>query len=114
MAGPLSGGPLLSFSLTSLKFGKVTAGKTSGSKTVKITNIGNFSLAIDNITVTGDFARKAGPAKTDCGAPLAAGASCTVRVTFTPTLTGARIGELTFTDNASGSPQSLALSGTGG
>jgi hypothetical protein len=34
-------------------------------------------------------------------------------VTFTPTQKGLRTGDLNFTDNAPGSPQSVALSGTG-
>ncbi|MHB8644169.1 MAG: choice-of-anchor D domain-containing protein [Thermomicrobiales bacterium] len=48
-----------------------------------------------------------------CGATLAAGASCTLSVGFTPTVTGARPGTLTVTDNAPGSPHAVALSGTG-
>jgi len=36
-----------------------------------------------------------------------------VKVSFTPTQTGLRTGSLTFTDNAAGSPQSVALTGTG-
>jgi hypothetical protein len=40
-------------------------------------------------------------------------ASCTVTVSFTPTLIGNRTGSLTFTDNAPNNPQSVPLSGTG-
>jgi hypothetical protein len=47
------------------------------------------------------------------GSAVAAGASCEVGVTFTPTQTGLRTGDLTFTDNAPNSPQSVGLSGTG-
>jgi hypothetical protein len=36
-----------------------------------------------------------------------------VKVSFTPTLTGTRTGDLMFTDDAPGSPQSVALTGTG-
>src|SRR5208283_754222 len=39
--------------------------------------------------------------------------SCAVTVTFTPTALGSRSGALTIADNASGSPQSAALTGTG-
>jgi hypothetical protein len=48
-----------------------------------------------------------------CPATLAAGASCTASVTFTPTATGARAASLSFTDDASGTPHTVALSGTG-
>jgi hypothetical protein len=48
-----------------------------------------------------------------CGASVAVGASCTINVTFTPTAAGPRSGTLTINDNASGSPQTVALAGAG-
>jgi hypothetical protein len=47
------------------------------------------------------------------GTNLNPGASCEIKVSFTPTETGARPGSLNFTDNASGSPQAVTLTGTG-
>ena len=44
---------------------------------------------------------------------MAAGGSCTINVTFTPTATGSRSATLTVTDNASNSPQTAGVSGTG-
>jgi hypothetical protein len=44
---------------------------------------------------------------------VAAEASCTISVTFTPAADGSRSGTLTITDNAGGSPQSVTLTGTG-
>ena len=44
---------------------------------------------------------------------MAAGASCTISVTFSPISAGSRSGTMTLTDNASNSPQTVALSGTG-
>src|SRR5438270_872644 len=46
-------------------------------------------------------------------ATLAAGANCTINVTFTSTASGARAGTLSLADNAGGSPQTVALSGNG-
>lgn len=46
-------------------------------------------------------------------ATLAPGKSCKIAVEFKPTNTTPQTGELTITDNASGSPQHVALSGTG-
>ncbi|MGB7591531.1 MAG: IPT/TIG domain-containing protein, partial [Terriglobia bacterium] len=40
-------------------------------------------------------------------------ASCTLKVTFKPTATGTRTGVVTLTDNASSSPQTVSLTGTG-
>jgi hypothetical protein len=47
------------------------------------------------------------------GTNLSPGASCEIKVSFTPTETGARTGSVNFTDNAPGSPQSVTLTGTG-
>jgi hypothetical protein len=44
---------------------------------------------------------------------VAPGATCEIKVSFTPTQIGLRTGSVTFTDNASDSPQSVSLSGTG-
>jgi len=42
---------------------------------------------------------------------VAAGNSCTIQVTFTPSAPGIQNGTLTITDSASSSPQTVALSG---
>jgi hypothetical protein len=44
---------------------------------------------------------------------LTPGASCNISVTFRPTVTGTRTAKLSITDNAAGSPQKVALSGSG-
>jgi len=41
------------------------------------------------------------------------GATCAINVTFTPSVTGSRVATISIGDNASGSPQTIALSGTG-
>src|SRR5574340_664813 len=56
----------------------------------------------------GDFAQS-----NSCGSSLATNASCTINVTFTPTASGARTASISVTDNASGSPQTVSLTGTG-
>jgi len=58
-----------------------------------------------------DFAQKI--VANSCGATVAAGASCLIKVTFTPTQVGVRNGTLSVFDNAPGSPQTVSLSGTG-
>ena len=52
-------------------------------------------------------------ASNTCGASVAAGTSCTIGVTFSPTAAGSVTGTLTFTDDAATSPQVVGLSGTG-
>src|SRR5437764_13905026 len=48
-----------------------------------------------------------------CGSSVAAGASCTISVTFTPQAAGVRSASVTITDNAAGSPHTAALNGSG-
>ena len=117
--GGTGGGPVVSLTPTSLKWGKVVVGTTaSGKKKVTLTNTGSASLSIATIAVSGDYglvAVKATKKVTPCvnGLTVAAGASCEIKVSFTPTKTGVRTGALSFTDNAPNSPQSVALTGTG-
>jgi len=47
------------------------------------------------------------------GAIAAVGANCTISATFKPTATGNRAASVTITDDASGSPQTVSLSGVG-
>jgi len=91
-----------------LNFGSVQVGKTSAPKKVKLTNSGNSELKISSITVTGDFLEH-----NNCGKGLAIGKSCTLQVSFKPTAKGLRKGDVSVADNAPGSPQKIALQGTG-
>lgn len=111
-------GPVVSLSPASVKWGKVVVGTTSKAKKVTLTNTGTQTLDITSITTSGDFALaavKATKKVTPCanGGTVAAGASCEIAVTFTPLQTGTLAGDVTFTDNASNSPQQVPLSGKG-
>ncbi len=108
---PSSIGPTVTVSPTSLAFGNVVLGATSAKKPVTLTNTGTSTLTITSITASGDFGLTT--SAKPCGSTLAAGKSCTIDVTFTPTQTGTRTGTLTLTDNSPSSPQTVALSGTG-
>lgn len=112
------GGPVVSLAPTSLKWTKILVGTKSAAKKVVLTNTGNATLNITTIATSGDFALatvKKTLTVTPCvnGGTVAAGANCTIKVTFTPTQTGARTGDVTFTDNAANSPQQVPLTGTG-
>ena len=104
-----AGGTTVTLSPTALSFGNQAINTTSAAKTVTLTNTGSASLIIDSIAASADFT----VSSTTCGATLAAKAKCTVSVTFTPPALGAVTGSLTFTDSATNSPQTVALSGTG-
>jgi hypothetical protein len=104
--------PVVSLNPASLSFADQQVDTTSAASTVTLTNSGDATLTINSIGVSGtnigDFALSH-----TCSSLLAAGASCTIRVTFTPTATDSHSASVAITDNASGSPQLVALSGTG-
>jgi len=100
--------PTVSLSATSLGFGEQPVGTASGAQTVTLTNTSMVPLTIASITASGDFTRTF-----TCLSTLAPGASCSISVSFTPTALGLRSGTLMITDNAVGSPQTVALGGTG-
>ena len=100
--------PLLSVTPGSLTFAGTNVGATSGTQSATLTNTGTATATISSVAKTGDFAQT-----NTCGASLAAGASCSITVSFTPTAAGTRSGAVTVTSNATGSPTTLSLSGTG-
>jgi predicted dienelactone hydrolase len=101
-------GPNATLSVASLSFSTQLVGTTSPAQSVKLSNYGTSVLSIASIVASGDFRETNG-----CGSSLAAGASCTISVTFKPTQTGSRTGTLSVTDNAPGSPQAVNLRGAG-
>jgi hypothetical protein len=98
----------VSLSSTSLTFASQLVGSTSAAQTVTLNNTGNAALSVTSIVASGDYAQT-----NTCGTSVAAGANCTISVTFTPTATGTRTGAITITDNTSGSPHIVSLTGTG-
>jgi hypothetical protein len=107
------GGPAVTLVPASLTFPKRLVGTTSPAKTVTLTNSGNAALNISAIAASGDFALTTVAKSCKVGTPIAAGKTCKIKVTFTPTQTGTRTGSVTLTDDAPNSPQSIPLTGTG-
>lgn len=102
------GSPAVSLSPNTLTFPDESPGSASPSQVVTVTNSGAAALNIAGITVTANFQEI-----DDCGSQLAAGAHCSINVTFVPTTTGNLQGAITLADNASGSPHSITLTGQG-
>jgi Right handed beta helix region/Transmembrane protein 131-like N-terminal/Abnormal spindle-like microcephaly-assoc'd, ASPM-SPD-2-Hydin len=98
----------VSLSPTSLTFPATQVGTTSAPQTITLTNTGGASLIISSLATSQPFAET-----TNCPTSLAGGASCTISVSFTPQASGNANGGVTIIDNASGSPQTVSLSGTG-
>ncbi|HEV2344051.1 MAG TPA: glycoside hydrolase family 3 C-terminal domain-containing protein, partial [Actinocrinis sp.] len=103
-----TGSASLSASPNSLAFAAQNVGSTSAAQSVTITNGGNAAASITSVAASGDYAET-----NTCGSSLAAGASCSASVTFTPTAAGTRTGALTVNSNAANSPLTVNLSGTG-
>jgi Concanavalin A-like lectin/glucanases superfamily/FG-GAP-like repeat/Putative Ig domain/Abnormal spindle-like microcephaly-assoc'd, ASPM-SPD-2-Hydin/Protein of unknown function (DUF1573) len=99
--------PLVSLSPVNLSFGNQGIATASAPKTVTLTNTGNASLSVANITASAGFSQT-----NNCPASLTPAANCTIDVIFNPTLIGAASGAVTITDNAVDSPQSVTLSGS--
>jgi hypothetical protein len=91
---------------------------TSSQISVQISNTGDNPLSISMIGIIGpsDFSAQQ---TTSClnpqdPTPIAPGMSCGLEIQFAPTVVGLEGAFLSLTDNAPGSPQVLALLGTGG
>jgi len=100
--------PSVAASVTSLSFGSAAVGSTSASAQINLTNSGTFPLTVNGIDISGDFSQT-----TTCNHSIVDGAACTISVIFTPTAIGTRTGTVTVTDNATDSPQLIALTGIG-
>jgi hypothetical protein len=92
----------------SLNFGSQQLNVQSSPLTETVTNNQSVALNISSVAATGDFFQT-----NNCGSLVAAMASCTINVVFTPSATGTRTGTLTITDDAANSPQIATLTGTG-
>ncbi|HSY33228.1 MAG TPA: choice-of-anchor D domain-containing protein [Verrucomicrobiae bacterium] len=103
-------GPALKFLPTSVTFPATTQGLSSTPITVAITNTGTSPMHISNISAGGNSPADFANSVASCNAAtLAANASCTVSVTFSPVFSGPRSETLTVTDEAPNSPQVLNL-----
>lgn len=104
--------PGASLQPTTLTFAQQNVGSISASQTVTLTNVGTAALGISGIVLGGtnsaDFAQTS-----SCSSTLPAGSNCALTVTFTPTAPGTRTASISVSDNATGSPQTVTLTGTG-
>jgi Putative Ig domain/HYDIN/CFA65/VesB-like, Ig-like domain len=106
--------PAVTFSPTSLTFAAQAIGTTSAPQSITVTNTGNAGLFINSAATRGanplDFTQVSDGCS---GLTLAAGTSCSVSITFSPTASGTRSATFILTDNAANSPQTVPITGTG-
>ena len=111
---PPAGAPAVTFTPTSLTFGAQAIGTTSTPQSVTVANTGTAPLFINSAATRGANPLDFTEVNDGCsGLTLAAGTSCSVSITFSPTASGTRSGTLIVTDNAPASPQTVPISGTG-
>jgi len=99
---------LLNPSLSNLNFGNVNL-SSSASQNVTLTNAGNSNVTISQVMVSGAGFNAGGAA----GLILSPGQNTVVNVTFTPSSSGAASGSVIVSSNATNSPATIGLTGTG-
>jgi hypothetical protein len=111
----LASDPLVTLSTTQLQFGTQAQGTSSSPQFVFLSNSGQADLSITSITLSGQNSGDFLETSTCPIAPaiLSAGKSCEIRLIFHPRTTGTDLtATLTISDNASGSPRAVTLTGT--
>lgn len=92
-----------------IDFGSQAVGTSSQPKAATLTNVSNASVTISDISASGiDFTET-----NDCPGNLAPGSNCKIEVTFTPAITGLRLGTIIVSGSDAAGPRFLVLTGTG-
>ena len=101
--------PALTLSASSFTFAAQQVSTQSAAQTLTVTSSGNAPVTFGALVVSGDFT------ETDNCAyqTLAVNATCTLQISFAPTVIGGRSGQLTLYANISGGQANVSLSGTG-
>jgi hypothetical protein len=105
-----AGAPVASVSTTEITFAAIDPGTSSIPTPVVITNTGTLPLTINGITITG--ALSGNFTETNNCTTVAINSTCTIEVTFSPTLLGAQSASVQIVSNAATSPNSVSLSGS--
>jgi hypothetical protein len=112
-------GPAVTIQPSTIAFGNQAIGVTTAPQSVTLTNSGSVPLTLNSVTITGGDAASyaiVSGGNNPCpigGGIVAANTACTVSVDFSPQSVGSKSANLQFSDNFSGSPQTVALTGTG-
>jgi ASPM-SPD-2-Hydin domain-containing protein/HYDIN/CFA65/VesB family protein len=105
--------PAVTFSPASLAFAAQRLGTQSTAQAIVITNSGDADLNISTVALTGADASDFSAQNTCVGVAVAPGNTCTIDVLFAPQqVTGPKTAAVQITDDAAGSPRTVALSGT--
>src|SRR5271165_2546887 len=105
---PSSGWP----STRALTFSSPTLGQASAPQSFTLENTNRVSLVVSKVSLTGTHASEFAETDNCSGATLNMGATCTVNVTFKPTVSGTATAAVSITDNGNNSPQTVNLAGS--
>jgi hypothetical protein len=106
--------PAATLTPSSIDFGHQNVGTTSAAKVANLRSSGTGPLTVNSISAGGDFsATPNAPCTGPAPWTLAPGVSCSINITFTPSLQGPQQAMLTVNDDAPTSPQTSTLTGTG-
>jgi hypothetical protein len=104
--------PSVSLSSPCYTFNKQTVGTTSTPRFLVLTNNGSANMTLGTISIRGlnaaDYTQT-----NSCPTTLTPGASCTIKITFTPSATGPRVAQVMIPDNAAGNPHNTTVTGVG-
>jgi hypothetical protein len=102
-------GTVVELSATQVTFPDTKVGTKSAPIAVSLRNTGGTPLNFTRIQITGsDFSET-----NTCGSQIGAGGTCQLSLVFAPTKAGLGSATLHLVDDGGGSPQTIALSGTG-
>ncbi|HEY2468152.1 MAG TPA: glycosyl hydrolase family 28-related protein [Terracidiphilus sp.] len=106
------GAPIVRLAPASLSFGNENSGTSSAPQTITLTNNGTARLNFSGINIAGAGAGNFAQTST-CGTSVEVGAACSISITFAPASAASFQAVLSVADNATDSPQTVTLSGTG-
>ena len=97
-----------------LTFAKQIVGTTSGTENFSVTNTGSANLTVSSVGLSGTNVGDFSVISDGCsGEVLTPNQNCVVGIRFAPVLGGTRTAVASVTDNATGSPQTIGISGLG-
>ena len=91
-----------------IPFPNQAIGASSSPVRVTLTNGQTVTMSIASIQTSAPFSQT-----NNCGSSLAAGSSCAITITFSPTVVKYYTSTVTITDSSPGSPQTVAVNGSG-
>jgi hypothetical protein len=108
--------PMITLSVYELRFAAQPQGTASAPQEITLSNIGNADLDIRSISISGENNQQFSETHNCPTAPatLPPNSACQIQVVFKPLISGDLSAALSVSDNASGSPQSVALTGHSG